>query len=296
MGTTTVSAVVAVNRRPGKLWAFLQFPLTRFLLAVLFVTVPVTLLQLIGKAAGIVSRSPAGAVLSVVLLLTIFGGYACYVHCIERRKVSELDRRGAVREFVPGLLLGAALFGATMLILSLCGVWTYTGLNEISAWVYPLFTALLVAAVEETLVRGVLFRMLEEGLGTWIALGISALLFGAMHAFNPGASATGVIAIALEAGILLGAAYALTRHLWFVFGLHAAWNFTEGGLFAAQVSGHEAEGLVNVQFEGSDLLTGGAFGPEASIVAVVVCLIASVGLMILAQRKGHIVAPFWKRH
>lgn len=288
-----MSARLVINRRPGKLWSFLQFPLTRFILAVLFITVPVTLLQLAAKFAGMVSRSPAGAVLSFVLILTTVAGYAGYVHCIERRKVTELGTQGATVEFARGLILGSALFGATMLLLWLMGIWNYSGLIDGSTWVYPLFAALLTAAVEETLVRGVLFRLLEERLGSWIALVISALIFGIMHAFNPGASATSVVAIALEAGILLAAAFMLSRRLWFVFGLHAAWNFTEGGIFATQVSGSKIEGLIGVQFHGNDLLSGGVFGPEASVVAVAICLLASAVLLILAKRKGYVIAPFW---
>ncbi|MEO7935992.1 MAG: type II CAAX endopeptidase family protein [Dokdonella sp.] len=288
-----MSALLSINRRPGKLWSFLQYPLTRFFLAVLFVTVPLTLVQLAAKFAGIVSRSPLGAALSLVLIVVTFGGYAYYVRCIERRKVSELSTQGALLEFVGGAILGSALFGTTMLVLWLLGIWTYSGLIEGSTWVYPLFGALLTAAVEETLVRGVLFRLLEERLGSWIALGISALIFGIMHAFNPGASAISVVAIALEAGVLLAAAYMLTRRLWFVFGLHAAWNFTEGGIFATQVSGSKIEGLIGVQFQGNDLLSGGAFGPEASIVAVAICLLASTIILILAKKKGNVIRPFW---
>lgn len=288
-----MSALLSINRQPGKVWSFLQYPMTRFFLAVLFVTVPVTLLQLAAKFAGIVNRSPLGAALSLFLISATFGGYAFYVRCIERRKVSELSRQGALLEFGCGIVLGSALFGATMLVLWLMGIWTYSGLIEGSTWVYPLVGALLTAAVEETLVRAILFRLLEERLGSWIALGLSALIFGIMHAFNPGASAISVIAIALEAGILLAAAYMLTRRLWFVFGLHAAWNFTEGGIFSTAVSGSKIEGLIGVQFHGNDLLSGGAFGPEASIVAVAICLLASAVILVLAKRKGHVVGPFW---
>ncbi|MEO8012142.1 MAG: type II CAAX endopeptidase family protein [Dokdonella sp.] len=290
-----MSAILAIHRPPGRLWSFLQFPLVRFLLAIAFVVVPMTLLQLVAKYAGVVSRSPAGAALSLILIATVFAGYACYVRFIERRNATELSLHGAAPEFVLGAVFGSMLFATTMLVLWIFGTWSYTGLVKGSPWVYPLFLALLTAAVEETLIRGVLFRMLEENLGSWIALGLSAGIFGVMHAFNPGASAFNTVAIALEAGILLGAAYMLTRRLWFVFGLHAAWNFTEGGIFATRVSGSRIEGLIGVQFHGNDLLTGGTFGPEASIVAVIVCLLASAAILVLAKRKGHVIAPFWKR-
>ena len=285
--------IPTINRRPGKLWAFLQFPLSRLVLALLFVTVPVTLLQLAGKAAGLVVRSPLGIVMNLILVAVTIGGYALYVRWIERRPAIELDKRGAVRQVLTGFLIGATLFCATMLLLWLMGAWTYTGPVPGAMWIYPLATALLVSTIEETLLRGVLFRLLEEHLGSWIALALSATVFGLMHAFNPGASATSVVAIALEAGVLLAAAFMFSRRLWFVFGLHAAWNFTEGGIFATHVSGAKVEGVIGVQFGGSEWLTGGAFGPEASVVAVGVCLLAAAGFIAKARRKGLILPPVW---
>jgi membrane protease YdiL (CAAX protease family) len=175
------------------------------------------------------------------------------------------------------------------------GAWTYTGMVAGSMWIYPLVTAVTAAVVEETLMRGVLFRVLEQGLGSWIALGLSALLFGLMHAANPGATATSVIAVALEAGVLLAAAFMVSRRLWFVYGLHAAWNFTEGGIFATRVSGMDVEGRIGVQFTGNDWLTGGAFGPEASAVSVAVCLAAGVAFLVMAQRRARVVPPVWKK-
>lgn len=292
---STTNDIPVINRRPGKLWAFLQFPLSRLVLAVSFVILPMTLLQLAAKAVGIINRSPQGVLLNLILVAVVMGGYALYVRWIERRPVKELDKRGAVRWVLTGFLVGATLFCTTMLVLWLIGAWTYTGLVPGAIWIYPLVAALIVATLEETLLRGVLFRLLEESLGSWIALALSALVFGLMHAFNPGASATSTVAIALEAGVLLAAAYMFSRRLWFVFGLHAAWNFMEGGIFATLVSGKKMEGMIGVQFTGSEWLTGGAFGPEASVVAVVVCLIAAASFILMARRKGHIVAPVWRR-
>jgi uncharacterized protein len=234
-------------------------------------------------------------VLGLVLVPLAIGGYLLYVRTIERRGTAELEPAGALARLLLGVSVGSGLFLATMLLLWLMGVWTFTGLNSDSGLVYALIMAMLAATIEELLVRAVLFRLLEETLGSWIALALSASVFGLMHAFNPGASATSVIAIALEAGVLLAAAYMYSRRLWLVFGLHAAWNFSEGGIFATQVSGAKAQGLIGVNFNGSELLTGGSFGPEASIVAVLVCLVASATFLILAKRKGHLVAPAWKR-
>ena len=112
---------------------------------------------------------------------------------------------------------------------------------------------------------------------------------------QPGATVVSTLAIALEAGVLLAAAFMLTRRLWMAIGLHAAWNFTEGGVFGASVSGGTPYGLLRSRFTGAPLLSGGAFGPEASIVAVVLCLSAGIAFCVYARRRGRFIVPFWRR-
>ncbi len=287
--------IPSVNRQPGTLWAVLQFPLVRFLIAFVAIFIWVGCGQVGMKLGGIAPQSPLGALLALVIIIGILIIYTVFVRFIEKRPVVELDSRGAQRHASRGILVGAALFCITMLVLKLLGAWSYTGLAPISALAYPFIGAIFAGVLEETVVRGLLFRIMEERLGSWIALAVSALIFGLLHAFNPGASPVSTAAIALEAGILLAAAYMYSRSLWFVMGLHFAWNFTEGGIFATPVSGTRAEGVIGVQFSGPDLLTGGAFGPEASLPAVTVCLAAGIVFIALAQRNARVVQPFWKR-
>src|SRR6185437_145917 len=147
--------------------------------------------------------------------------------------------------------------------------------------------SMLAAVGEELAFRGGAFRVLEDSLGTMGALAGSAALFGLLHAVNPGATVVSSAAIALEAGVLLGAAYALTRNLWLPIGIHLGWNFTEGGIFGVSISGGAAaKGLFSVSLVGHTLLTGGQFGPEASIVAIVVCLALAAVLLVLAVQRG----------
>jgi hypothetical protein len=121
-------------------------------------------------------------------------------------------------------------------------------------------------------------------------------LFGAAHLFNPGATWFSSFAIAVEAGILLGAVYMLTRHLWAAMGLHAAWNFTQGWIFGLPVSGGRGgTGLFNGELTGSEWLTGGAFGLEASVAAVAVATTAGVAILAVAIRQGRLVQPMWTR-
>ena len=136
--------------------------------------------------------------------------------------------------------------------------------------------------------RGLALQALERLCGSRAAVAITALAFGGMHLANPGATAWSSLAIALEAGVLLGAAYLWRRSIWFVAGLHFAWNAAEG-LLGIPVSGHVAPGLLTTEVTGPALLTGGEFGLEASIVPVVVSVLLSVRMLILARRRGDLV-------
>jgi membrane protease YdiL (CAAX protease family) len=109
-----------------------------------------------------------------------------------------------------------------------------------------------------------------------------------MHARNPSASYLSTSAIALEAGVLLAAAYYWSRNLWLPIGLHFSWNLTEGGLFGAAVSGTTSRGVLGVHLSSAapDALTGGGFGPEASLVAVLACLVAAGVFIVRAKSAG----------
>ncbi len=269
------------------MWAFLQFPLTRIVIAIVALALVIGIIQTAVKGAGIAPHSLPGVIGALLIVVATLATYAGFVRVIERRPVTELGRAGAPIELGSGFVLGVALFSLTMLVLWSLGQVDVVADGGWRALGYPLLDAVIAAVVEEVLMRGVLFRIVEESLGSWIALAFSAALFGALHAFNPGATATSSIAIALEAGVLLAAVFMLTRRLWMVIGLHTAWNFTEGGVFGASVSGGEAHGAFVSQFHGPAVLTGGAFGPEASIVAVVVCLTAGLVVLALARKRGH---------
>jgi uncharacterized protein len=290
-----MNMIPVVERRPGTPWKVLQFPLTRALLAISSIAVWIASLQGARRALHVAPESGWGRVLGLVLIAGVCLVYAANVRLIERRPVVELALRGAPQAFGKGFVVGAALFSATILELWVIGVYSVIAVFGVAALLAPLLGALIAAFVEELVIRGVLFRILEESLGSWLALGLSALLFGVLHAFNPGATWVSTLAIALEAGVLLAAVYMFSRRLWTCIGLHCAWNFAEGGVFGASVSGSKASGLLAARFRGPDILTGGSFGPEASVVAVLICLAAGVAFVQLARRRGYVVRPFWRR-
>ena len=275
---------------------FVRLPLLRLPVALAFL-IPVFVLEMqtprwvrpfVGRPADIV----VGALVACLLGWAV---YRLYVRLIERRPGVEFGRQGAVRELGSGLALGAALFSAVIGVLGALGLYRATGWRGPQVLIAPLAISVGAAVIEELLFRGAIFRIVEATLGTWIALAISALLFGAAHLGNENASWLAAAAIALEAGVMLGAAYVLTRRLWLPIGIHAAWNFTQGGIFSVAVSGGKTIGLLEATLTGPEWLTGGAFGAEASAVAMVLCTALGVWLLVLAARRGRFVAPFWVR-
>jgi membrane protease YdiL (CAAX protease family) len=232
----------------------------------------------------------------IVLSIAVIASYIAAARWIERRQPSELLAGAGFKEFGSGLALGLALFSTLMLLLWMFGVYRPSGWGSIAPLAGGLLTSLLAAILEEIVFRGYLFRLSARLLGTWGALAFTSALFGAMHSFNPGATVGSSVAIALEAGVLLGAAYALTQRLWLPIGLHLGWNFAEGSIFGMSVSGYTTKGtLVLGSLRGRDLLTGGPFGPEASIIAVLICLAAAVFLLGRTVRLGRVERSAWAR-
>ncbi len=229
-------------------------------------------------------------VLAVCALLTLFA----VTGLIERRDPAEigLDLRRFAMDWLKGAGVGAAYLCASVGILALLGGYRISGVAFAGeALAGGLLLHFFVGMFEETLFRGILFRFLEEGSGSWIALILTALFFGLSHWANPHATVWSSIAIALEAGILFGAVYMATRSLWVVMGLHTAWNFLQGTIFGVAVSGAGAptDSLFQPFIQGNPWLTGGAFGIEASVIAVALGLGLGIYFMVQAMRRKRIM-------
>ena len=269
------------SRRGATNWQ--RFALLRILAACLAVAIP---FMLVATRFNVMVSSPAlkraGAIL---LVMVIFAAYTTYVRLVEKRPVQELALAFAPIELLSGVALGAALFSCVIGILIAAGVCHVTGSNGAAVMLTSIPGYLLFGVLEEVIARAIVLRILDEWLGSWPALLLSALLFGLLHVLNHGATMTDAGAIVIEGGLLLGAAFMFTGRLWLCIGIHTAWNFTQGGVFSVAVSGGDSHGLFNTTLSGPDWLTGGAFGIEGSVVAVLVCGIAGVTLLAMAQHR-----------
>lgn len=216
--------------------------------------------------------------------------YRWIVRVTEHRDSTELALAPAAGGIVRGTLAGAGLFAAVIGVMALLGGYRVDGAGAFTDMVVQFGVMAAAAVTEELLIRGILFRAFEERFGTWIALVASGLIFGLLHLTNPDATLWGALAIAIEAGGMLAAAFVATRTLWLAIGVHFGWNLAEGGIFGTEVSGSGAPtGVLHGVTSGPTLLTGGEFGPEASLLSIIAGLVMMTVFLWLARRRGNIV-------
>lgn len=272
-----------------------RFPLIRLLLILLLfglLATPLVLLVHPGRANWGVIALIGGLVVLLLVSIAIVERFTVGASLA----ATGLGPRNAVRDFILGAVLGAVLFSAVVAELAIGGHYAIVSVHVTPALLSTVLLVVVAAALEELIFRGVVFRLIEEWAGTWVALAVSAAIFGVVHGANPGATWVSTLAIALEAGILLAAAFVIARNLWFPIGLHFAWNFAEGPIFGTQVSGHDfGANVVTARVTGPPLLTGGSFGPEAGLCAIVTCLVVAIVLLVYAARRKQIIPPAWRR-
>ena len=273
----------------------MKYAIVRLLVALLFVIPAFVAEVTVPRFARSLGPTVAACLSALTACVLGWAAYAAYVRVAERRPLAEFGRAGALKELAAGLALGAALFSTSIAILAALGLYRIQGMRDLSVLIAPLAMSVGAGVIEEILFRGVIFRIIESSLGTWLALLISAVLFGLVHLANPVKSMLGALSIIFEAGVMLAAAYLLTRRLWLPIGIHIGWNFTQGGIFSVPVSGFATNGLFDGTITGPEWLSGGRFGVEASVVAVVVCVAFALVLLDRAAKRGHFIAPRWRR-
>jgi membrane protease YdiL (CAAX protease family) len=230
-----------------------------------------------------------------------------------------------LRQLLLSFICGGALMTVVILALALTGSYRITGINALAAvqfaflivalglfallftrskkvgffhyvsgvflifGLFPTTVSLLIliagAIQEELIFRGLLFRKLERSFGSWIALVVSAILFGIIHLASPNATLVSALAIMVTSGVLIAATYILTRSLWWAMGIHLGWNFFEGPVFGTQLSGHDLPGFFSSVTTGPIAWAGGSFGPEAGLASILIVGAVGVFLCFRAARQ-----------
>lgn len=270
----------------------------RIVLASVLVLAAVAAAQVVVKLLkGVLSlagAAPAVYYLAYLLVsvLVCYFVYRAYVRLVEKRSVSELSGAGAPGELGIGATVGFGLIAVIVGLLWVLGSYSIVGVNAFAVVFVSLANDGSGAFVEEVILRGIVFRISEERLGTWAALAISVVLFALLHLAGSGATLTSTIVVGVEGGVLLSAAYVLTRRLWLAIGIHFGWDFSQDAIFGI---GNGAKGLAVGHLSGSALLSGGGAGIEGSVVALLVCVAVGAYLLVRAGRQGNLVWPARRR-
>ncbi|TDO33062.1 CPBP family intramembrane glutamic endopeptidase [Paractinoplanes brasiliensis] len=217
--------------------------------------------------------------------------YYWVVKLTEKREVTEASAGTAASGLIRGTLLGVALFGLVIMNIAVNGSYDVDGVSDKPSGAIGLAGFMAAAAVtEELMFRGVLFRHVEKLTGTWIALTLSALIFGGVHLLNENAGLWGALCVAIAGGGMLTSAFIATRSLWLPMGLHFGWNYAQAGIFSTEVSGNGLkQGLLDSELTGNKWMTGGEFGPEASFSTLVVGVFVTIIFLWIAKRRGNLV-------
>lgn len=194
--------------------------------------------------------------------------------------------KGKSKHLLFGMLLGAGLISIGILSLTAFGlVKLDLGPLNIFAITTSIVLFAIVAVNEEVMARGYLLRVLMESSGKYWALAISAIIFALLHGMNPNLSWIAMLNLFL-AGCLLGLYYIHYKNLWFSIGLHFTWNYFQGPIWGSNVSGTTSESLFSQQLSGNEMITGGAFGFEASLVCTVFMMVALVAVELWARKAN----------
>jgi len=243
-------------------------------------------------------KSPAGSDKSIIsesvfylaVIINAFISVAMvwlFRKIVDRRSFNsigfKLDKNGA--HAGAGFFLGIFILcaGTCILYFSKNLQWTDISFNGNDLFI-SFGLMVIVAFYEEIVFRGYILNNLLESLSKWPALGISALLFSLAHLSNPSFSVAGAVNILL-AGILLGLNYIYTKNLWFGIMLHFTWNFFQGPLLGYEVSGMPLKSLLQHQVQGNELITGGKFGFEGSLLSTAFYILAIAVFLWVYEKK-----------
>lgn len=220
------------------------------------------------------------------LLVSVVAMACVMLRYVDHRPLSDLGLtwRGHGKDILCGLLWVIVIyvvgFGVSLALgaVQVVGVHFYP-VDFLVSW----FFFVMVAFAEEIMVRGfILEHLLRARMNKFLALLLSSLVFAAGHLFNPGIAFLPMLNLVL-AGLLLGASFIYTRNLWFPISFHLFWNWVQGPVLGYEVSGNSfGKTLLTLHYPESNLINGGAFGFEGSLVctallgiatAVIICFI-----------------------
>ncbi len=200
------------------------------------------------------------------------------------------ETKNRLNEFLVGIGIGAFIMAAGYLLLLVLGEINFERvIFDFKEIIISIFMFIIVAVMEELLMRGYILKNLMISFNKYVALIVSSVLFSLMHGFNPNIDLFSLTNIFL-AGILLGISYIHTKNLWFPIALHLSWNLFQT-ILGFNVSGQKTYSLIEFGITENNLLNGGKFGFEGSILSVIAMLITIIGIEIYYRRQKLSASP-----
>jgi hypothetical protein len=275
----------------------LQYPLVKILVGLIICYIPLLLVNiLIMKpiSASLMMSDETGRVIRfIVNSVLIFILYYWFIKWTEDYSSFDWFFKNIGRDMLIGSLLAIISVSFVILILRVINVYRVVNINvHFTSILYLIIIFAFMSILEEVLYRGVVYRIIENKLGSVLALIISGLFFGLFHYFNQDASVISVIAASIG-GVLLGLMYTISRQLWMPIAFHWFWNFTQV-FFGSRLSGSDEylkNAVINADFVGADRLTGGKAGIENSYLTLLLTVILVFLLFYKANKDGKVL-PF----
>ena len=270
----------------------LYFPITKIIIGIvvcfsLFVLIQNFVLKPFFYSI-IQDKSIADPIIHCVSFIVLLAAYYYLFRLYDKRKITELSIKYLLKEMFGGFIFGFSTISLSIFILYLLG---YYQAISITAAHYSIkfFTFLMFAAIVEDLFhRGLIVRVCENWLGTNLTLVIAMLVEMQLHIYNPNTNLFS-LSLYLIWGFTMGMMFIYTKRIWLPFFFHLGWNFSQP-FYGSNLSGlNDMGSIIQSKFNGPELLTGGAFGIENSIITISFLLFIGIALYYLAKKEGKIV-------
>jgi len=200
-----------------------------------------------------------------------------FMKFIDKQPLIEIgfQTQGRLKEINYGILFGLFIMAFAFVFLSTIGEIVFLSYSlDFNQILLSIALFIGVSFFEEIIFRGYMLKNLLESFNPFVALLISSLFFSLIHASNPNVTSLGLCNIFL-AGIFLGVSYVFTKNLWFPIALHFSWNFFQA-MFGFKVSGLDSYSIIEFMIPYNNMINGGEFGFESSILSIIVLFIGTI--------------------
>ncbi len=248
--------------------------------------------DLMAKVAEKISVSNAYLIMSLFLTVITIGITFLFCKLIQKRKLVTLgfEKRGAVKEYLKGIVAGFVMFSVAVLICVLTGALKIEYISgQFGAIIFLLYVIGfgIQGMAEEIMCRGYFMVSIGRRYSMTAAVIINSVAFAALHLSNPGISIMAIVNLTLF-GIFASVCFIKTGNIWLIGALHSVWNLVQGNIYGIKVSGMAMPCTIftSTAIEGKELLNGGDFGLEGGIAVTIVLII---GIVLLMNYKKEII-------